>query len=68
MTLRAESLVGAWTLLECNVESMPSGRIAWPFGRDADGLLIYTANGWMSATLSQCTRSPPSAASVRQAD
>ena len=68
MTLDPQSLIGAWTLLEWHVESSDSGRMAWPFGRDAQGLLVYAANGWMSATLSQRTRTALSAASVRQAD
>jgi len=66
--LTAQSLVGAWTLLEWQVESAESGRIAWPFGRDAEGLIVYSANGWMSATLSERTRTALSAASMRQAD
>ena len=66
--LRPQSLTGAWALLEWQVESVGSARIAWPFGRDADGLLVYAESGWMSATLSQRARSPMPAQSMRQAD
>ena len=66
--LTRESLIGAWALLEWQVESAGSGRIAWPFGRDADGLLVYGDSGWMSATLSQRARSAMPAASMRVAD
>lgn len=66
--LTAQALIGAWTLLEWQVESAGSGRIAWPFGRDADGLLVYADSGWMSATLSQRARSAMPATSLRQAD
>lgn len=65
--LTPESLLGAWSLLEWHVETGGTGRLAWPFGRDAEGLLVY-APGWMSATLSQRTRTTLSAGSVRQAD
>ncbi len=67
MTLTPDTLVGAWTLVDWHIE-MADGRKTYPFGRDATGLIVYTASGWMSATLSQHTRTPLSAASVRQAD
>jgi len=63
-----QSFIGAWALLEWQVESAGSGRITWPFGRDADGLLVYAESGWMSATLSQRARSAMPFASMRQAD
>ena len=66
--LTQHSLIGAWALIEWQVESVGSARIAWPFGRDADGLLVYAESGWMSATLSQRARSRTSAASIRQAE
>lgn len=65
--LTAQSLIGAWDLLEWQVESTESGRLSWPFGRDAGGLLVYAASGWMSATLSHRERAPISTPSIRQA-
>ncbi len=65
--LAPESLLGAWSLLEWHVEAAGTDRLTWPFGRDAEGLLVY-APGWMSATLSQRRRTPLSAGSVRRAD
>ena len=67
MQLSVEALLGAWSLAEWHVETARTGRLAWPFGRDAEELLVYSP-GWKSATLSQRTRSALSAASVRQAD
>ena len=66
--LTPHSLTGTWALLEWQVESVASARIDWPFGLDADGVLIYAESGWMSATLSQRARSPMPTPSLRQAD
>ena len=66
--LTPQLLIGAWTLIEWQVESAGPARISWPFGRNADGLLVYAESGWMSATLSQRARSRMAAASMRQAD
>jgi hypothetical protein len=43
-------LVGAWTLARATVTG-PDGAAAHPFGRDPQGVLLYTADGWMSATI-----------------
>jgi hypothetical protein len=67
MTLTPDVLVGAWTLVEWRIE-MPDGRRTHPFGPDAEGLIVYTASGLMSATLSRRTRTPLSMSSPRQAD
>jgi len=68
MQVAADSLLGAWRLVEWSVETTSTGRMAWPFGKNATGLLIYEPGGWMSATLSQRERTRLSAPSVRQAD
>ena len=49
------ALVGAWALIDAAVEG-PAGA-APLFGAGADGMLIYTPDGWMSATL--CARGRP---------
>jgi hypothetical protein len=44
------ALVGAWRLQRWEI-LQPDGSRREPFGRDARGLLLYTADGWMSATI-----------------
>jgi hypothetical protein len=49
-------LIGAWSLLRWTLR-YPDGRAEHaPFGFDAEGLLVYSADGWMSATLSRRVR------------
>jgi hypothetical protein len=43
----AQRLVGAWRLISFEVRR-PDGGTRHPFGVDARGLLIYTANGYMA--------------------
>ncbi len=57
MALNASDLLGVWRLAQY-VVPMPDGRIVHPFGPDADGLLIYTPDGWMSAALGRRDRAP----------
>jgi hypothetical protein len=47
---RAIDLVGAWVLLEC-AEILQDGSKRLPFGDHAQGQVIYTADGRMSAQL-----------------
>lgn len=66
--LQRDQLLGSWLLTEWRID-YPGGAAAnWPFGKDAVGLLIYGADGWMSATMSCRARAPLSAASAVQAD
>ena len=44
------SLVGAWRLVAMEYR-YPDGRVRYPYGRDAVGYIIYTADGRMSATV-----------------
>lgn len=54
--LRREHLVGSWSLLRWAIE-YPDGRAAtMPFGPDAAGLLVYAADGWMTATMCRALR------------
>ncbi len=57
MTLRAEDLVGSWDLDVFEVE-LPDGRRVFPMGAEANGRLMYGADGRMSATLSAADRAP----------
>ena len=60
-----ERLLGAWTLVRWQIEidGRPSQQ---PFGEDATGLIVYSADGWMNATIARAGRAPLSATSVRQ--
>jgi Lipocalin-like domain len=46
----AERLVGVWRLVSFETHG-PSDTVRHPFGRDAAGLLVYTATGHMSGQL-----------------
>ena len=46
-----DELVGTWSL-ESFVVHGPAG-VRYPFGADARGLIVYQADGWMSAVLSR---------------
>lgn len=66
--LRATDLVGSWRLVEWRID-YPDGRPpAWPFGADAVGLIVYAADGWMTATMSRRDRSTLSDVSAIKAD
>lgn len=67
-TLTPHDLIGSWLLVEWQI-AYPDGRApSWPFGQDAVGLIVYGADGWMSATMSRRRRTPLSAVSALQAD
>ena len=48
-------LVGTWQLQRWFI-TYEDGSVTEPLGPDASGLLIYTADGWMSATLTAAGR------------
>jgi hypothetical protein len=43
--------IGAWSLREYKITNVDSGKEFYPFGDDAQGHIIYTPEGIMSATL-----------------
>jgi hypothetical protein len=45
-----QRLVGAWRLVRWYV-TYPDGGVTEPLGPGAEGLLVYTADGWMSAAM-----------------
>lgn len=54
--IQASDLVGTWSLVRfilCYSDGRPD---VYPFGPDAKGLIIYSAEGWMSAILSSQER------------
>ena len=50
-----EQPAGAWNLVSFEVRRS-DGEIMYPFGRDADGILIYEADGYFSVQLMQRDR------------
>lgn len=66
--LRASDIVGSWLLVEWRIDYPDDRPSAWPFGKDAVGLLVYGADGWMTATMSRRERTALSAVSALQAD
>jgi hypothetical protein len=48
--MTAAELLGAWRLVQ-QIERWPDGAQTYPRGEDAHGLILYTADGWMSAQL-----------------
>jgi hypothetical protein len=65
--LSIERLVGAWRLVEWRVEYSDGRATTYPFGRDAVGLLQYTADGGMNASIMRPGRPALSAASAKSA-
>lgn len=65
--LLPERIVGAWRLVRWEVVYDADERRTLPFGPDATGLLTYTADGHMSATLMAAGRQPFAAANPRDA-
>ncbi|MBT2373064.1 lipocalin-like domain-containing protein [Pseudomonas fluorescens] len=53
--LTKDALVGAWALLSFTETNSTTGVESFPMGPDPQGILLYTADGYMSAQL--CTTS-----------
>jgi hypothetical protein len=51
-----ERLVGAWTLLSWQIFGTDQATFTEPFGAHPVGLLLYTADGWMSAAIGSAGR------------
>lgn len=64
--LTADQLVGTWQLRQwqCTYED---GTTTEPFGAGAQGLLLYSGDGWMSACIMAPGRARLSAANPREA-
>ncbi len=60
------TVLGAWTLVGWQVATDGDGEPGLPFGADAIGLLLYTADGWMNASIARSSRAALSAASIRR--
>src|SRR5262245_15246118 len=51
-----EQLLGAWELVSYVEQPVDGAAPSYPFGEDAVGLLLYTADGYMSAQLMRANR------------
>lgn len=67
MSVDARDLVGGWDLLDWRIETTPHDAPSHPFGENAQGQIMYTADGRMSAVISRAGRTPLSTPSPRQA-
>lgn len=65
-TIRPLDLEGAWVYHRWRI-TYADGRVTEPFGAGATGLLLYTADGRMSATIMAAGRAPFAAANPRAA-
>jgi hypothetical protein len=45
------ALVGGWRLERWEIDYPASGRTSTPFGADAEGLIVYAPDGWMSVVM-----------------
>ncbi|MEM8564094.1 MAG: lipocalin-like domain-containing protein [Pseudomonadota bacterium] len=52
--------IGTWRLLDYSVENLETGVSSHVLGEDAQGHIIYTPEGWVSATLMAANRMPNS--------
>jgi hypothetical protein len=50
-------LIGTWNLVSYTITNAEGTKIAEPFGPNPQGMLIYTANGFMSGHLMSANRS-----------
>ena len=66
MSLAPDSLVGAWSLVDWRIEYR-DGRVTRPYGDDASGQLLYSADGRMSATVAAASRARLEQANARKA-
>lgn len=62
-----DRLLGAWQLVSWRIRYADGRPTTYPFGAEAGGLILYTADGHMSACIAQAGRATLSSASVRSA-
>ncbi len=58
MTSLASALIGTWRLERWEIVYDDGRPPECPLGEDAEGLLIYTADGFVSASLARARRAP----------
>lgn len=55
--MMANQMVGTWRLISFAVQD-PEGAIAYPFGREVEGFITYTADGRMAVQFGAANRPP----------
>ena len=50
------NVIGAWTLQSYESRSIDGSNVTYPLGVDAEGIIMYTADGYMSAQLMRSGR------------
>ncbi len=65
--IKPEDLLGAWKLEGWEISYSDGRPSSHPYGDTPVGLLLYTPDGYMSATISQSDRSPMSNPNIRRA-
>lgn len=53
-----QKIIGAWELISYRAESLNDDEPIYPFTKDAQGIVIYSPNGYMSAQLMVPGRAP----------
>lgn len=67
--LEAQQLIGAWELESWLIRRDGSDAVTEPFGSGPSGLIVYSADGWMSACIARAAReSLPSDQPFRRVD
>ena len=63
-----EYLVGAWTLESYQSSDVDGSNVRYPLGPDARGIIMYTADGYMSAQIMRSDRAPVARGDLQLAD
>jgi hypothetical protein len=62
-----DPLLGTWHLLRWAISYADGRADSFPFGEQANGLILYAPDGWMNACIARGGRAPLSSESVRSA-
>ncbi|GFG95839.1 lipocalin-like domain-containing protein [Mycobacterium timonense] len=63
-----EYLVGAWALESYQSSDLDGANLRYPLGPDARGIIMYTADGYMSAQIMRADRAPFTRGDLQIAD
>lgn len=66
-SIEVNPLLGSWTLVRWSIGYSDGRPDTWPYGLDAQGLICYTADGFMCACIARAGRARLSSDSVRSA-
>ncbi len=67
LTAVRDRLLGHWNLVNWRISYSDGRPDAFPFGEDALGVILYTPQSWMSASIARSGRSALSVSSMRGA-